>query len=147
MRLTGLERSYRAKHVLSPSAQSILSGIEGLRINSVEGGDKKNETVTAALCRFWQVWQQSRKWTKLSRVMKLINIHQAKTQLSRLIERVAGGEEIVITKSGKPIARLVPYVPKGAVRRPGAMRGKIRIKRNFDEPLPKEILASFEGKS
>ena len=79
--------------------------------------------------------------------MKLINIHQAKTQLSRLIERVAGGEEIVITKSGKPIARLVLYVPKGAVRRPGAMRGKIRIKRNFDEPLPKEILASFEGKS
>jgi prevent-host-death family protein len=79
--------------------------------------------------------------------MKLINIHQAKTQLSRLIERVAGGEEIVITKAGKPIARLVPYVPKGAFRRPGAMRGKIRIKRNFDEPLPKEILASFEGKS
>ena len=103
--------------------------------------------VTAALCRFWQVWQQSRKWTKLSRVMKQINIHQAKTQLSRLIERVAGGEEIIITKSGNPIARLVPYVPKGAVRRPGAMRGKIRIKRNFDEPLPKEILASFEGKS
>lgn len=79
--------------------------------------------------------------------MKRINIHQAKTQLSRLIERVAGGEEIVIAKSGKPIARLVPYVPKGAVRQPGAMRGKIRFKRNFDEPLPKEILASFEDKS
>jgi len=79
--------------------------------------------------------------------MNQINIHQAKTQFSRLIERVAAGEEIIIAKSGKPIARLVPYVPKRAVRRPGSMRGKIRIKKNFDAPLPKEILASFEGKS
>ena len=79
--------------------------------------------------------------------MNRINIHQAKTQFSRLVERVASGEEIIIAKSGKPVARLVPYAPKRAVRRPGAMRGKIRIKKNFDEPLPKEILASFEGKS
>lgn len=79
--------------------------------------------------------------------MNQINIHQAKTQLSRLVERVAGGEEIIIAKSGKPIARLVPYLPKRAIRRPGAMRGKIRIKKNFDAPLPKEVLASFEGKS
>ena len=79
--------------------------------------------------------------------MHQINIHQAKTQFSRLVERVAGGEEIIIAKSGKPVARLIPYAPKRAVRRPGAMRGKIRIKKNFDEPLPKEILASFEGKS
>jgi prevent-host-death family protein len=78
--------------------------------------------------------------------MNQVNIHQAKTQLSRLVERVAGGEEIIIAKSGKPIARLVPYTPKRAVRRPGALRGKIRIKKNFDEPLPREILASFEGK-
>jgi len=79
--------------------------------------------------------------------MNQINIHKAKTQLSRLIERVAGGEEIIIAKSGKPIARLVPYAPKRAVRRPGAMRGKIRIRKTFDEPLPKELLTSFEGKS
>lgn len=79
--------------------------------------------------------------------MDQINIHRAKTQFSRLVERVAAGEEIVIAKSGKPIARLVPYVTKSVARRPGAMRGKIRIKRNFDAPLPKEILASFEGKS
>ena len=76
-----------------------------------------------------------------------VSVHEAKTQLSRLIERVAGGEEIIIAKSGKPIARLVPYAPKRAVRRPGAMRGKIRIRKNFDEPLPKELLTSFEGKS
>jgi prevent-host-death family protein len=79
--------------------------------------------------------------------MNQVNIHQAKTQLSRLIERAAGGEEIVIAKAGKPVARLVPYAPKGAARRPGAMRGKIKIKKNFDEPLPKDLLASFEGKS
>jgi len=79
--------------------------------------------------------------------MHQINIHQAKTQFSRLVERVAGGEEIIIAKSGKPVGRLVPYAPKRAARRPGTMRGKIRIKKNFDEPLPKEILASFEGKS
>ena len=78
--------------------------------------------------------------------MNQVNIHQAKTQFSRLVERVAAGEEIIIAKSGKPIARLVPYAPKRAVRRPGAMRGKIRIKKDFDAPLPKELLDSFEGK-
>ena len=79
--------------------------------------------------------------------MTKVNIHQAKTQFSRLVDLAAGGEEIIIAKAGKAIARLVPYQPKGVVRRPGAMRGKIRIKKNFDAPLPKELLASFEGKS
>ncbi len=79
--------------------------------------------------------------------MTKVNIHQAKTQFSRLVDLAASGEEIVIAKSGKPVARLVPYKQKGAVRRPGSLRGKIRIKRNFDETLPKELLASFEGKS
>ena len=78
--------------------------------------------------------------------MTKVNIHQAKTQFSRLVELAAGGEEVIIAKSGKPVARLVPYVTKGAVRRPGGMRGKIRIKKNFDAPLPKELLTAFEGK-
>ncbi len=78
--------------------------------------------------------------------MSKVNIHQAKTQLSRLVELAAGGEEIIIAKSGKPVARLVAYAPKGEVRRPGQMRGKIRIKKDFDQPLPKTLLASFEGK-
>jgi prevent-host-death family protein len=77
--------------------------------------------------------------------MGQVNIHQAKTQFSRLVERAAGGEEIIIAKSGKPVARLVPYAAKGAARKPGTLRGRIRIKKNFDAPLPKEILASFEG--
>ena len=78
--------------------------------------------------------------------MRKVNIHQAKTQLSRLVDLAADGEEVIITKSGKPIARLVPYVTKGAVRWPGSMRGKIRLKKNFDAPLPKELLNAFEGK-
>ena len=52
--------------------------------------------------------------------MLTVNIHQAKTQFSRLVDLAANGEEIIIAKSGKPVARLVPYTPKGAVRRPGA---------------------------
>jgi len=79
--------------------------------------------------------------------MSKVNIHQAKTQLSRLVELAAGGEEVIIAKSGKPVARLVPYSLKGERRRPGRMRGRIRMKKNFDRPLPKEILASFEGGS
>jgi prevent-host-death family protein len=79
--------------------------------------------------------------------MTKVNIHQAKTQFSRLVALAAGGEEIIIAKAGQPVARLVPYQPKGVVRRPGAMRGKIRIKKNFDEPLPKELLVSFAEKS
>jgi prevent-host-death family protein len=79
--------------------------------------------------------------------MNKVNIHQAKTQFSRLVELAASGEEIIIAKSGKPVARLVAYAIKGVVRRPGSMRGKIRIKKNFDTPLPKELLGAFEGKS
>jgi prevent-host-death family protein len=79
--------------------------------------------------------------------MNKVNIHQAKTQFSRLVELAASGEEIIIAKSGKPVARLVAYAIKGAVRRPGSMRGKIRIKKNFDTPLPKKLLGAFEGKS
>ena len=78
--------------------------------------------------------------------MTKVNIHQAKTHFSRLVDLVADGEEVIIAKSGKPVARLVPYTSKRAARRPGAMRGKIRIKKNFDAPLPKELLASFDGK-
>lgn len=79
--------------------------------------------------------------------MTKVNIHEAKTQFSRLIELAAGGEEVIIAKSGKPVARLVSYTPKGTARRPGILRGKIRIKKNFDAPLPKELRAAFEGKS
>ena len=78
--------------------------------------------------------------------MSQVGIHQAKTHLSCLVEIAASGQEIVIAKAGKPIARLVPYVAKGKVRRPGQLRGRLRIKKSFDQPLPKGLLASFEGK-
>jgi len=77
--------------------------------------------------------------------MELTNIHEAKTHLSRLVERVAAGEEIVIAKAGKPVAKLVPYrEPARPIRKPGAWRGKVKIKRGFDE-LPESIAAAFRG--
>lgn len=78
--------------------------------------------------------------------MATVNIHEAKTQFSKLIEAVAQGEEIVIAKAGKPAARLVPIDAPAPVRRPGLMKGKLRIADDFDAPLPDEILAAFEGK-
>jgi prevent-host-death family protein len=77
--------------------------------------------------------------------METVNIHEAKTQLSRLVERVRAGEEIILAKAGKPVARIVPYAPARAPRKPGALRGKIRIGKDFDAPLPDEVLAAFDG--
>jgi prevent-host-death family protein len=75
--------------------------------------------------------------------METFNVHEAKTQLSKLIERVRTGEEIVIAKAGEPVARLVPYTPLRAPRKPGLLKGKIRIGKNFDDPLPDDLLAAF----
>jgi prevent-host-death family protein len=74
----------------------------------------------------------------------MTNIHQAKTHFSKLIERAAAGEEIVIGKAGKPVARLVPYKEAPPQRKPGSMKGKIRIARDFDD-LPADVLAAFKG--
>ena len=63
----------------------------------------------------------------------MINVYEAKTQLSKLLDRAAGGEEIVLGKSGKPLARLVPYVEKRSPRRPGRLAGKIKMAEDFDE--------------
>ncbi len=75
--------------------------------------------------------------------MKTVNIHEAKTHLSRLIEEVAEGEEIIIAKAGKPRARLVPFRPEVRPRVPGSMKGKLTIPDNWDDPLPDEILRAF----
>lgn len=72
------------------------------------------------------------------------NIHDAKTHFSRLVQRVEAGEEIVIGRAGKPVARLVPYVEQPKARVPGALRGKIWISDDFDEP-DEELLALFYG--
>jgi prevent-host-death family protein len=75
--------------------------------------------------------------------MKQVNLHAAKTTLSRLVDEAVGGEEIVIAKAGKPMVRLVPVV--GGLRRAGfgADRGKIRVRGDFDAPLPASVLRAF----
>jgi len=67
--------------------------------------------------------------------MKSVNVHAAKTHLSRLLERVAGGEEIVLSKAGKPVATLSPYKSTTSARRLGFARGKIRMAADFNAPL------------
>ena len=74
----------------------------------------------------------------------VVNIHEAKTHFSRLVERVIGGEEVVIGKAGKPVARLVPYREERTQRVPGGWEGRVRISEDFDE-LPPEVAAAFRG--
>lgn len=76
---------------------------------------------------------------------KPVSLYEAKTHLSELVERAAGGEEIIIAKAGKPKARLVPLRAAAVQRRPGAWRGRVRIAKDFDAPLSEAVLASFEG--
>jgi prevent-host-death family protein len=75
--------------------------------------------------------------------MGVFNIHEAKTHLSRLLDRVAQGEEVIIAKSGRPVAKLVRVTAEP--RRSGRLKGRIRIGPEFDEPLPEEVLAAFRG--
>lgn len=76
--------------------------------------------------------------------MKTVNIHEAKTHLSRLLVEVAAGEEIVIAKAGKPVARIVPVAGPRAERVLGIDAGRVVIGHDFDAPLPDEMLAGFE---
>ncbi len=71
--------------------------------------------------------------------MKKVNIHEAKTHLSRLVEDVAAGEEVIIAKAGKPVARLVAFEKLAQPRTPGALKGRIKIADDFDAPLPPGI--------
>lgn len=78
--------------------------------------------------------------------MQTINIHEAKTHLSRLLEEVAAGEEIIIAKAGKPMARLVPLGVMPKRRQLGIFKAQLNVPDDFDAPLPDEVLASFEGR-
>jgi len=73
--------------------------------------------------------------------MRQVNIHEAKTQLSRLI---AAGEEVVIARYGEPVARLIPIVPPATKRVPGSARGKFEVPQTFFDPLPDDLLDTFE---
>ena len=71
-----------------------------------------------------------------------VNMHKAKTELSKLVARALEGEEIILTRYGKPVVRLVPIRQP---RVPGGLKGKIWMSPDFDAPLPEEILREFEG--
>lgn len=75
--------------------------------------------------------------------MKTVNIHEAKTHLSRLLEDVAAGDEIIIARNGKPVARLLPIAPRSSVRCPGQWRGRLLIGGDFDAPLPSALASAF----
>jgi len=76
--------------------------------------------------------------------MRAVNIHEAKTHLSRLLQRVARGEEITLAKAGRPIAKIVPLARSVDRRVPGTARDQIVVSAAFDAPLPKELQKSFE---
>jgi prevent-host-death family protein len=78
--------------------------------------------------------------------MRTVNIHSAKTHLSRLVAAAAAGEEIIIAKSGKPVARLMPLADLTRGRRLGLLAGRLFVPGDFDDPLPSEVLDTFEGR-
>jgi len=73
-----------------------------------------------------------------------VSVHEAKTHLSRLLRRIASGEEVTILRSGTPVARLVPIREK-PIRQLGLDAGKVRIADDFDDPLPEDLMEAFEG--
>jgi prevent-host-death family protein len=77
--------------------------------------------------------------------MRIVNIHAAKTHLSRLVDDASAGADIVIAKAGKPVARLCPLEPPPARRVLGMLNGKLHIPDDFDAPLPEDVMASFEA--
>lgn len=75
--------------------------------------------------------------------MDIVNTHDAKTRLSQLLERVARGEEIIIAKAGKPVARLIGFRGEDRDRTGGQWKGRVRIGDDFDDPLPESLSAPF----
>jgi prevent-host-death family protein len=73
-----------------------------------------------------------------------VNVHEAKTRLSKLLQRVQLGEEIIIAKAGRPVARLAPLAEKVSVRKPGSAKGLISLSADFDAPLPRKLQKTFE---
>ncbi len=77
--------------------------------------------------------------------MKKINIYEAKTRLSQLVDEAASGKDIIIARAGRPVARLTRFKETRGKRRLGILDGKFRIPEDFNRPLPDEVLHSFEG--
>ena len=77
---------------------------------------------------------------------EIINIHEAKTHLSRIVDKVAAGAEVVIAKAGKPMARLSPIVASPKAKKLGILKGKIKVPDDFNAPLDESVIADFEGR-
>ncbi len=78
--------------------------------------------------------------------MEKVQLHEAKARLSELVDRAQAGEEVVISRHGRAVAKLVGYQPGRVKRRLGLLRGKIKFRKGWDDPLPDDILAAFEGR-
>jgi len=78
-------------------------------------------------------------------VMKQVNIHEAKTNLSRLIADVEHGDEVIIARHNRPVAKLVMISSSITTRKPGSMKGRIRMSDDFNDALPDDLLTAFEG--
>lgn len=76
----------------------------------------------------------------------VVNIHEAKTHLSRIVDEVAAGAEVIIAKAGKPMARLSPLSGVPRKKRLGMLKGKIKVPDDFNAPLSEDVIADFEGR-
>jgi prevent-host-death family protein len=74
-----------------------------------------------------------------------VNIYEAKTRLSQLVDQAARGDDVIIARAGRPVARLVAFRLPAAVRKPGRMRGRVRVAADFDVPLPDDLFESDKG--
>ncbi len=77
---------------------------------------------------------------------KTVNIHQARTQLSKLVERAEAGEDVVIARAGRPVARLTRLQPSAPRLRLGLLKGKVQVRADFDAPLPDDVLDALLGR-
>ena len=81
--------------------------------------------------------------TEVPKMTIQVNIYEAKSKLSKLINQVIAGEEVIVAKSGKPVAKIVPFEKPTQNRKPGSAKGKLIISDDFDAPLPDDILKGF----
>ena len=77
----------------------------------------------------------------------IVNIHHAKTHLSKIVDEAAAGREVIIAKAGRKVARLVPIEAKPRTKRLGGLKGRFRVPDDFNAPLDAGVLAAFEGRS
>ena len=83
---------------------------------------------------------------KMQKIMESVNIYEAKTRLSQLVDKAAAGEDVVVSRNGKPLVRITALVPDKRPIKFGVLKGKVKIAADFDAPLPKAVLSEFAGR-